>query len=278
MAKTKTKTVYKIKWKNTLILFSSIIGIILLILTSSRASTFFKDKRTTEKNIEEIREKVKVTSIVDDELTKTIPPDSKLSKFDSYWDYIKLGLIDVDMASLKRINSDTIGYIEVKGTDYSYPVLEYKNGKYNTHSFDKKENSFGWIYLDEKNDYETINTNTIIHGNKVYANLLSSKLKVLYDKSWQEDDNNFILKYTTNYASGLYQIISVYKTKDNSHLKTSFKDDEDLQKFIASSIEKSEIKFKTDAKTTDKFLTLTTDSNGKDIVVLAKLIKIRETN
>ena len=160
MVEKNTKTVYKLKWKKLGKLLCILVFIILFIIGSWWMFNFFKDKNNLNKIISEIQESIKVENIVDDEKTKTIAPDSTLSKFDIYWDYIKLSLIDVDMASLKKINSDSIGYIEVKGTDFNYPIVEYNDGYYKNHSFDKSENSNGWVYLDKDSNYEILESNT----------------------------------------------------------------------------------------------------------------------
>lgn len=276
MAKTKLKTVYKLKWKNALKLLCGLAIVIAGVALVTGAFVVFRDRAITIDVTSEIKEKVNVTPIVDDENTKTVKPDSKLSKFDAYWDYIKLSMIDVDMAALKRMNSDSVGYIEIKGTDFSYPVVQGEKDFYRSHSFDKTENLFGWIYLDENADVSQRDTNTIIYGNKVWLGVLSDKLKALYKDDWKNNKDNYILKFTNSYYSGLYQIISVYETKNDEHLKTSFEGEDDIKKFITNSISSSNIKFKAGALVTDNFLTITTNSKDANIVVLAKLIKYRE--
>lgn len=273
--KTKLKTVYKLKWKNALKLVFILAIAVGLILLGIEAFTFFKDRNKIVALSKEISEKVEVKPKVDDEETKTVKPDPKLSKFDIYWDYIKLPLLDVDMGSLKKMNSDSIGYVEIKNTSFSYPIVQKDDEFYRTHSFDKKENKFGWIYLDAKASISEMDVNTIIYGNKVWSKILASSLKELFTNDWKENDDNFVIKYSTSHYSTLFQILSVYEVKGKSHLKTEFANEEELKEFIDNSINLSQIKFKTDAKTTDKFLTITTNSNGKNIVVFAKLIKYR---
>lgn len=267
------KTVYKIKWKNLLIILAIIV---VLVIGGFIAIKYLIDYNKTSKVITKISEEVKVNNIVDDEKTKTITPDSKLSKFDIYWDYIKLGLIDVDMASLKRINSDSIGYLEIKGTNFSYPIVKGEDDFYKSHSFDKSKNILGWLYVDKDNNIESLDTNTIIYGNKVFGNKLAGSLNEMQKSSWNEDKNNFIIRFSTNYHSTLWQIISVYDTKDKSYIKKDFTNEDEVQSYAESVIQKSKIKFKAGTLPTDKFLTITTNSNGTNMVVHAKLIKIRE--
>ena len=266
------KTVYKVKWKNlTIAAFSLFLLLTFLVF----GFHLLNDYNATKKMIERINNEIEVKAIVDDEFTKTIKPDSTLSKFDAYWNYIKLGLIEVDMANLKKINTDIVGYIEVKGTDYSYPIVKSDNVFYKTHSLDRSKNSLGWLYFDEDASLDELDTNTIVFGNKNYFNLLQSSLKKVLKDEWKEDDSNFLIKLYTNTHSTLWQIISVYETKDEEHLKTDFQNAEEIQTYIDSMLKKTEIKFKGYAKTDDKILTLTTNSKGTNLVIQAKLIKIR---
>lgn len=254
--------------------FFLVISIVGFIVLSFR---ILRDRGDIKTITEEIKSKAEVKSIVDDEATKTVKPDSKLSKFDMYWNYIKLSLLDINMAALKRANSDSIGYIEVKGTEFSYPVVQKDNEFYKNHSFKKTENMFGWVYLDANQSVDNPSQNTIIYGNKVWFGILFDNLKELFKDEWKSNSENYIIKYTTNHSAGLYQIISVYETKDNDHIKQEFANEEDVKEFIKKRVSSSEIKFKASALPTDSFLTLTTNSKGSNIVVFAKMIKYRET-
>lgn len=277
MTKVKTKTVYKVKWKN---LFSFILILtfsISLILLIIYLINVYNDYKKTKEMVSLIDSKVKITNIVDDDDTTIIEQDDEISKFDSYWNYIKLSLIEVDMASLKKINSDAIGWIEVKGTDVSYPVVQSKdNGYYMNHSFDKTSNRNGWIYLDHRNDINELDENTIIYGNYSHLNLLQNNLNTVFKSSWESNEDNYIIKYYTNNYTTLWQIVSAYKTEKSDYLKIDFEKEEDFSKYINEIIDKSEIDFNTNIANTDKLITLTTNSDGENIVVQAKLIKIKK--
>lgn len=270
------KTIYKLKWKNLIVILLSIILVMVVILGIIFSFIILRDYNATKELINEISDKEVIKNSVDDENTEVIKQESTLSKFDVHWEYIKLSLLDVDMSKLKKINSNAVGYIDIKGTKYSYPVVQKNNNDYKKTSFDKKNNSYGWIYLDEKNNLESLDVNTVILGNKVWGNVLSGALYNLLKKEWYENDDNHIIKYSTSYYSTLWRIISVYKTKDANHLKTDFENEKEIQDFADTIIKKSEIKFKVNASDTDKFLTVTTNSNGENIVIHAKLIKIKE--
>lgn len=278
MSGANVKTVYKLKRKNLAVFIGIILGIALAISILVYLAIYIIDYCNTNKMVESINKLEVVSNIVDDEKTKPIAPPSTLSKFDNYWNYIKLGLMDIDMVNLKKTNVDTVGYIEIKGTEYSYPVVKGEKDFYKNHSFDKTKNNFGWIYLSDENDPSTLSANNIIYGNKQFMGL-STELEKLFDEEWKDNDDNYIIRYYTNDYTSLWQIISVYKSNKNDHIRTSFESDDEIQQFANDSIKKSEIKFKAEALPTDNFLTITTNSNRSNIVVLAKLIKIkRESN
>lgn len=269
----KTKRNFKIKWKNFGV---SLLVVVVAVFLLVQGIVMLKNYLGTKRIIEKVRDEIEVKSIVDDEYTKTIRPDSNLSKFDAYWDYIKLGLIEVDMAQLKKINTDCVGYIELKGTTFSYPIVKGENDFYKKHTLNKEKNGFGWIYMDESANEDELSTNTIIYGNKNYFGQLASNLNEVLKDDWKDDDDNYIIKLYTRTQSSIWQIISVYETKDDDHLKTEFESDEEIESYIDSILKKTQIKFKGYAKKDDKLLTLTTNSNGNNVVIQAKLIKIRE--
>ncbi len=277
MTTERVKTKYKVKWKN--LFYVSLIFILLgvLIFGGIMVTKYFIDYRDVGKIVEKIHGEVEVKNTVDNDQIKTFKQSPKLSKFDIYWDYVKLGLIDVDMADLKKMNSDTIGYMEIKGSDFSYPIVKSDiDGYYKNHSFLKKENQLGWLYVDKEASLEELEVNNIVFGNKVYGKHLMGAVESMVNSDWRDDKNNFVIRYSTNYYSTLWQIVSVYHTKESAHLRKDFENEEEVQKFADDIISKSEIRFKASALASDKFLTITTNGDNSNTVIHAKLIKLRE--
>lgn len=277
MTTERVKTKYKVKWKN--LFYVSLIFILLgaLIFGGIMVTKYFIDYRDVGKIVEKIHGEVEVKNTVDNDQIKTFKQSPKLSKFDIYWDYVKLGLIDVDMADLKKMNSDTIGYMEIKGSDFSYPIVKSDiDGYYKNHSFLKKENQLGWLYVDKEASLEELEVNNIVFGNKVYGKHLMGAVESMLNSDWSDDKNNFVIRYSTNYYSTLWQIVSVYHTKESAHLRKDFENEEEVQKFANDIISKSEIRFKASALASDKFLTITTNGDNSNTVIHAKLIKLRE--
>jgi len=271
------KKKYKVKWKNVFKFFRTIILFTLLILTTISVITYFRDYKNTEKTLNRIKENVKIVNVVDDEFTEIIEPNSNISKFALYWNYIKLGLIEPDFIELSKVNPELIGWISIKGTNIDYPVAKHSdNDFYKSHTFDTSQSRFGAVYLDTFNDLSEIQKNTVIYSNKNNIGLLFDNLKVLNSASWQEDDDNYVIRFATKNYTTLWQIVSVYKTKDK--VQTAFSSDEKYAEYLQSILDKSIFDFKTTLISTDNIITLTTNSEHKNTVVVAKLIKKRITN
>lgn len=65
------------------------------------------------------------------------------------------GLYSVDFNSLKKINPDAVAYLEVNGTNITYPVVKSTdNSYYLLHNFNKEYNSSGWIFADYRNKFD----------------------------------------------------------------------------------------------------------------------------
>ncbi len=274
MTKSKTKTVYKLKWKNLfkLIVFS-IIGICTLNATIL-VFNFRQDYESTQELINTIDEKIRLINIVDDENTLVIEPSEELSKFNSYWNYIKMSMLEVDLAPLKKMNSDTVGWIQIKGTSIDYPVVKKNNTFYKEHSFNKSENSNGWIYLDEKNSIEKIDSITVIRGNDNMFDVLFGELDAVFKNKWTSNEDNHVIKFSTNDYTSLFQVFSIYKSEEDATM--SFEDESQYLNYLNDIKSMSEYDFSTSANADDKIISIVSESRDENTYIHAKLIKIKK--
>lgn len=138
--KKKKKKRKKLKVGNFILLLLLIIASGVLVYSCYKIVTWGIDNEKTNEVIENIGNPT--TEIKDDEKTETINPPE--DKFDPYWDYIKISLIDVDFNELLAKNTDTVGWVYVGGTNINYPVVQTHNNEYYlTHSFDETWNDAG---------------------------------------------------------------------------------------------------------------------------------------
>ena len=232
------------------------------------------DSNKTNIQIKKIEE-VKTNEIEDNKDTNIINNEEITDKFNPYWDYIKMNMIDVDFSELKKINNDVRGWIQVNGTNINYPFLQAKDNKYYLkHSFDKSYNSAGWLFLDYRNNY-TDNKNTIIYAHSRLDKTMFGSLRSLLNKSWLNNTNNHVIKIYTLKENSLWQVFSVYHIKTTSdYIQTDFSSDMEYQEFLNKIINRSSYNFNTTISSKDNILTLSTCYNDTEkMVVHAKLIK-----
>lgn len=236
------------------------------------------------KEIDKIQEKVvddtKVKEKEDNDNTEQInPPEDKA---DDYWDYIKMNLLEVDFNDLLAKNSDTVGWIQVQGTNINYPIVQTTNNDYYlNYAFDKTENKAGWVYMDYRNNAVEFNQNTIIYAHSRYNGTMFGSLKNILNSSWYTNKENYIIKLSTPTENTMWQVFSVYTiAKESYYITPSFSTDESYQEFLNTIKGRSEVDFSGTVNTGDKVLTLSTckDNFGNRIVMHAKLIKKETRN
>lgn len=255
------------------ILFSIFISIIVFCLI--KIFIWGKDNKDTSRAIDDITNTVNVTLRDDDDNTELVN-DANEEKNSDYWYYIKFPLIDVDITELKEKNSDTVGWINVNNTNINYPFVQTKdNSYYLNHSFDKKYNEAGWVFLDYRNNKELNNRNTILYAHSRLDKTMFGSLSKVLKSSWYNNKDNRIIRLSTNTENTLWQIFSVYKIPEESYyITTNFNSNEEYSKFLNTIKQRSIHNFNTNLDTNDKILTLSTCySDTERTVVHAKLIK-----
>lgn len=196
---------------------------------------------------------------------------------EDYWNYMKTTMISVDFDELKKINSDTKGWIYVNNTNVNYPFVQGGDNEfYLNHSYDKSYNVAGWLFADYKSNFNKFLRNTVIYGHGRVDQVMFGSLERVLDESWYTNKENQIIKLSTPEKNTLWQIFSIYTIPSESYYLThTFENDESYQKFIDTMKQRSIYDFGINITAKDKILTLSTclDYNGNRIVIQAKLIK-----
>lgn len=272
----KKKLRFKIKWKNITILLLILICLLIIIFSFPNIKLWSKENRETNKQLEIINETITVKEIKDNQDTIIIKQDIDISKNNPYWKYIKLKLIDVNFSKLKKINSNTVGWIQINSINVNYPFVRTNNNTYYLdHSFDKTYNKAGWIFLDYRNNIKHLDKNTILYAESNANEIMFGSFKNTLDKKWLENTDNHIIKISTEYENSLWQIISIYNIKNtNDYLKISFNTNDEFTNFSNMLLKRSLYDFKTPISINDKLLTISTTYNEEEkLIIHAKLIK-----
>ena len=266
----------RLKKKNLILLIILLFSIIFLFISLFNILTWYKDNKNINKQTEKIIELTEIKEKTDTENTTIINTQKEIDKFDPYWDYIKMNLIDVDFSELKKINNETKGWIQINGTNVNYPFVQSKNNEYYlNHSFDKSSNGGGWVFLDYRNNIESDEKNTIIYGHGRQNKTIFGSLKNLLNSNWINNKENHVIKLSTEKENTLWQIFSIYRIPStNDYIRIDFNNNEDFITFANMLLERSQYNFNTNLNETDRILTLSTCYNDDDKVAIhAKLIK-----
>ena len=174
----------------------------------------------------------------------------------------------IDFDALKRINSDTIGWLRLAGTKIDYPVVQTDNNQfYLSHSFDKTINSAGWIFMDYRN-VGLNEQNTIIYAHGRLDGTMFGSLRTTLTNEWQAEYGNHNLLFITPTDRTYWRLFSVYKipTTDD-YLQTVFTDTE-FESFIEMIANRSLYDFQTPIASSNQILTLSTCYNDNEKIVL----------
>ena len=259
------------KWPWVLLL---IVLFAIIVVCLVKIVFWLKDNKTTSEVVNDITNNTNIEEKQDDENTELVNKEEDTTS--DYWYYIKFPLIDVDINKLKEKNSDTVGWINVNNTNINYPYVQGKdNNYYLDHSFDKKYNEAGWVFLDYRNDKNLSNKNNILYAHSRLDKTMFGSLSKALKSNWYNNKDNHIIRLSTETENTMWQIFSVYKIPEETYyITTNFNSDNDYQKFLNTIKERSIHNFSTNLTTEDKILTLSTCySDTERTVVHAKLIK-----
>ncbi len=119
----------------------------------------------------------------------------------------------IKLEALQLENSDIVGWLEISGSNISYPVLQgTDNDFYMTHNYKKEYSSEGSLFLDKDYNWEVPSTNLLIYGhnnrgtNEMFCQLLNYK-----DESYYKDHKK--IRFTTVKEDAEYEIISVFLSR-----------------------------------------------------------------
>ncbi|MBQ9072032.1 MAG: class B sortase [Bacilli bacterium] len=271
----KKKKKRRIRWNNVFLFLFILIFIIILIISIINIINWLKDSKKTNNNIEEIQNNIEINEVIDSDETQVIE-NEVIDKEDPYWDYIEMNLIDIDFNELKQKNDQTVGWIQVGGTNINYPFVQTgDNDFYLNHSFDKSYNNAGWVFMDYRNNKTDFDKNTILYAHGRADNTMFGSLKKVIFNSWLSNKDNHIVKLSTETENTLWQVFSVYKIPTtNDYIQVHFIDDDEFLEFGNILLNRSTYDFNTIITKEDKILTLSSCYNDDEKVVLhAKLIK-----
>lgn len=261
--------------KNFIFIFFLIITISVMIFCIIKIIFWANDNKKTSKITEHINENVTISTT--EEVVEDII-NSDTTEEDPIWSYDSSLVKNVDLSKLYDINNETVGWIIVNNTKVNYPVVKHiDNDFYLNHSFDKKYNNAGWVFMDYRNNITDMDKNTIIYAHGRIDNSMFGSLRKTLNSSWYGNNENYIINFSTENYNSLWQIFSLYKLPTTSdYLQIDFNSDSEYLEWLNMLKDRSIYDFKTNINSDNKIITLSTCYNDDEkLVVHAKLIKIQ---
>ena len=268
----------KLRFRKWVIVVFLLFFLSIFAFSAYQVYAWYNDNKKVDNLTDDVVKNTKVKEKKDNDNTENVNPPEDVSN--DYWDYIKMNLLEVDFNELLKKNPDTVGWIEVKGTNINYPIVQTTdNSYYLTHAFDGSKNEAGWVFMDYRNDPVNFNQNTILYAHSRLTGSMFGSLKNILNSSWYTNKENHIIRLSTPTENTMWQVFSVYTIpKESYYITPSFNSTEAYGEFLNTMKSRSEVDFSAEVNTNDKILTLSTckDNFGNRVVMHAKLIK-RET-
>jgi len=209
------------------------------------------------------------------EILKTISKDIRI--INENIEYEDPNNYEIDFASLKEKNSQTIGYLKLNGIDIEYPVVKASTNEYYLyHSFDKSDNGAGWIFADFRNSLDGNDKNIIIYGHNRRDGSMFGTLKKALTEEWYSNEKNRKIVFITESEKMIYEVFSVYKISvEDYYITTDFINDDEYTNFLSTIESRSTYNFGVELNSEDKIITLSTCDNNNQyrVVVHARKMK-----
>lgn len=255
-------------WFNKFATIFRIISAIIILVCIIQLILWFTEN-IANKNIQS--ELIKNIKVVQSESSDDVEIIKDLGNISSS----KINKIDLNLSDLKSKNPDTVGWIKINDTVIDYPIVQTNNNTYYlNHNFKKKYNSAGWIFADYRNNFKSLDQNTIIYGHNRRNGIMFNDLRDYYNKDLTSNKYITFKAQDNNYIG---EIFSVYREKEkNINIPISFDTEDEFDTYIDNLINKSKYDFKTNVDTNHKILTLCTCDNNSTYRILlhAKLVQV----
>lgn len=198
----------------------------------------------------------------------------------SEWD----GEEGVDIAALQKLNPQCVGYISIKDTPLSYPVMlttEEDGMFYLHHAFDRSYHGNGTPFLDMRCNVEDPSDNLIVYGHNTRNTKMFSCLRFYREQEYFTEHPiiRFDHKNGGNYRifSVLFESLSDQNNRDIfAKIDRDPDHEEEWEEFLTYLKEHSLYDTGVEVETTDKILTLSTCyrpiDNGR-VLIFAKKVE-----
>lgn len=168
----------------------------------------------------------------------------------------------IDLAALREVNEDVVGWIRIPGTNIDYPLMQGEDNQfYLHHTWDKEANKIGSIFLETCNSSDLTDFNTIVYGHNMRTSAMFGELpNYSMQTYWEKHPYVYIASDSGVYR---YSIFAFFQAEVESlTYGLGITKDETKAEFLAISEEKNWIDTGLMPSPNDRVLTLSTCTGG----------------
>lgn len=167
-------------------------------------------------------------------------------------------LMQIDLAALREINPDIVGWILIPDTEINYPLLQGEdNDYYLNRTWRGHKNSVGSIFIEHQNSADLMDDNTLIYGHNMNDGSMFADLRnYAVQDYWKRNPFIYIITDAGVYR---YDVIAAYSADiEGLSFGMDFGDEDSMQNFL--NYIRSESEFDTGIRPDvhDRIITLTT--------------------
>jgi len=226
-----------------------------------------------EQEYEELRQYVTKKSPEDQDEDK---PDAKGKKHKDRCP------VKVDFLALKKINPQIVGWLYIPHSEISYPIVQGEdNIYYLNHTFERKENFTGAVFLDSICMPDFGSDNSIVYGHNLKSGEMFGFLKQYYDTNYNENADYkkrqlvWVITPDQELEYKIFSAREISVLRDLDVYTVEFGSEEDFALYLADTMKKS--LYDTGVKPKpDRILTLSTCTSSSEdgrFIVQATLIQ-----
>lgn len=171
-------------------------------------------------------------------------------------------MLSIDLAALRQVNEDVVGWIRIPDTKIDYPLMQGEdNAYYLKHTWEGRSNSVGSIFLEHLSNPELTEFNTIIYGHNMNnGSMFAGLRKYTQEGYWEKHPYVYILSDAGVYR---YEVFAAHKvTLDSPVYGLSFNQSSTRIHFLTHALENTQIQTDIIPELTDRILTLSTCSGA----------------
>lgn len=150
-------------------------------------------------------------------------------------------LAKADLAALRAANEDAVGWLEIPGTELSYPVLQGADNQfYLTHNWKREPSRSGSVFLEQTNSRDLSGFHLIAYAHRMRSGAMFGSLKHYSDPEYLRQHPSIYL--VSEDSVRRYEIFAAYKAGVTSMVYRLDLEERGLEEeFLRFCLESSEI-------------------------------------